>query len=501
MLNLALLTFLDNLGLTRLQVWVHTNLNLERSLFSPLDSCGSRLALGADLDDLFDRLSNALGFSLRIRDLRVLDGLGCRDLVLAQLSFLNSLLLTGFHRVVKDDLGLERDGYLVLSGVSALGLGTNADDLLGRLLSAFRGYDRVAGRLAVHELLSRSLNLSTKFTLLVNNLLASLEGVVKNNLGLERNRFLGLGYQLARGQTRTILDDARLGFLSGFFLDYLSLGALGGELRSVGLLAILTFLENPGFTRLQLRVLANLGRVRNRNLPGHILGALGRLRADNNDLVDRSLGRLPSSVPGHLLLARHALGFNLVGASRDGVIVLVLDVERNLTRRNIDNVYYSLSDVLGTVFISNCDRNFDQCTRLSVCRCSCGDLAIVVNGDGPPSRNSAQLVGVFLRDIDGFRLVEINWQRCGTTRINRLFWVRRIRLPIVGQLHDGSDRSFSGQSARRINRHGDSLLVTRLRISRRSGGDDTGVRVDLVFPSVYFLFSDRFSILISKGER
>ena len=82
-LDFALLTFLDDLGLTRLQLRVDPNLDLERSLFSPLDGRGCRLALGTDLDDLLDRLSHSHGFGLGIHNRRVLDGLSRGDLVLA----------------------------------------------------------------------------------------------------------------------------------------------------------------------------------------------------------------------------------------------------------------------------------------------------------------------------------------------------------------------------------------------------------------------------------
>ena len=68
-LDLALLAFLNNLGFTRLQFRVDPHLDFERSLFRPLNLGGGRLALGADLDDLVDRIRHALGFGLGVHNL------------------------------------------------------------------------------------------------------------------------------------------------------------------------------------------------------------------------------------------------------------------------------------------------------------------------------------------------------------------------------------------------------------------------------------------------
>ena len=336
---------------------------------------------------------------------------------------------------------------------------------------------------------------------MVDDLFAGRQGVIKDNLGLERNRLLGLSHQLARSQTRTVLDDALDGFLGGLFLDYLSLVALCGELGGELLLAILTFLDNLGFTRLQVRVLANLGRERNRDRPRHVLRALSRLGADEHDLVDRLLGAFPGAVLLLFLRARLTCGFSPVFTGRDGGVVLVLDLERNFARRYVDDVHYRLSRVGGSVFIGHGYWDFDLRTRLGVCRCGRADLAVVVDGNGPTSRNLAQFVGVVLGNVDVVRLVELHRQCCGVTRVDRLFRVCRIRLPVVGQLHHCGDGRLRGQATRRINSHRDGVLVTRLGIRRRGNGDLTCCRVDGVFPAADFLGQDRLTIRSSEGER
>ena len=729
-LDLALLAFLDNLGLAWLQVRVDADLCLERSLLSPLDLGGGRLTLRADLDDLLDRLGYTLGFGLRVRDLRVLDGQGRSDLVLTQLAFLDSFLLSGFQVLVEDDLGLERHVLFVRGGVSAFSLGTHTDDLLDRLLGALSGHGRLAIRLAVLDLLRRGHNLDTGLTLLINllfaflegvveddlglernrllhlghhsgvlssravlddlvnrslrllllrghrrlvtlssevsregllarhallddldltrlefrvrtslnlernlrspghllgslrrlstnldhlinrllgdllfdggftirlgvrhllghsdgllprltlgdnlggasrqvrikldlhtkrnlrlnslrdltsrlgadadlgvprglrllsghrrlavrlavldllsrghnfgpelallvdNLLTLGEGVVEDDLGLERNRLLGLGHQLARSNARAVLDDPLDRLLGGFFLSNLRFGALGRELSSVGLLAVLTFLNNPGFTRLQFRVLANLSRVRDRNRPRHILGSLGRLCADDNYLVYRILGPLPAAVLVLLFRARLALGLDLVLAGGDGVVVLVFDLERHLAGRDVNNVHHSVSGIRGAVLVGHSNRNLDLVARLRIRRCGCGHLTVVVNGGLPTCREITQLVRVFLGDIDVVRFVELHRQRGGLARVHRLHWVEGLRFPVVRQLHHGGDRNHRSRPIRGLDGYGDSLLVARLGICRRGGGDDTGVRVDLVLPAVNFLLGDRLVVLV-----
>ena len=384
---LARHALLDDLDLTRLKLRVRAGLNLERNLGSPGHLLGSLRRLGTNLDHLVNRLFSDLfldgGFTVR---------LGVGDLLSHSNGLLTRLALghsfRGAGRQVRVELDLHSEWNLSLDRVLDLtgGLGTNADLLRCRFLGALSGHGRVARRLTVDELLGRGLNLGSELTLLVDDLFAGRQGVIKDNLGLERNRLLSLGHQLARSQTRTVLDDALDGFLSGFFLDYFSLVTLGSELGGELLLAVLTFLNNPGFTRLQVWVLANLGRERDRNRPGHILSTLSRLGADEHDLVDRLLGAFPGAVLVLLLRARRTLGFNLVGTGRYGVVVLVLNLERNFTSRNIDDVDYRLGGVGRSVFIGHRYRNLNLCTRLGICRCGCSDLAIVVNADGPASR-------------------------------------------------------------------------------------------------------------------
>ena len=153
-LDLALLAFLNNLGFTRLQFSVDPHLDLERSLFRPLNLGGGRLALGANLDDLVDRIRHTLSFGLGVHNLRVLNGLGSGYLVLAKSTFPHSFLRAGFHRVIEDDLRLERNVYLVFRGFGTGSLGAYADDLLGGLLGTLSSHFRVTFWLAVHDLLS-----------------------------------------------------------------------------------------------------------------------------------------------------------------------------------------------------------------------------------------------------------------------------------------------------------------------------------------------------------
>ena len=501
-LHLTGLALLDHLGFTRLQLRVDAHLDLERSVLGPLNLRGCGLALGTDFDDLLDRLGHTLGFGLGVHNLRVHDGLGRGHLVLTQLPFLDSFLRSGFQVLVEDDLGLERHVLLVRGGVGAFSLGTDADLLRGRFLGALRGHGRVTRGFAVHELLGRGDDLSAELTLLIEDLLAGRQVGIKLNLGLERHRLLGLGHQLARSQARTVLDDPFDGFLGGLFLDHLGFVALGRELGGELLLAVLAFLDNPGFTRLQLRVLTNLGRVRDRNRPRDFLCALSRLGADEHDLIDRLLGALPRAILVLLLLARFTRGFSPVFAGRDRVVVLVLDLERNFTGRHIDDIHHRVSSIRRTIFVGHRDRDLDLVAGLRVCGSSCGDLTVVVNADSPTGRNIAQLVGVVLGNVDVVRLVESHRQLRSTIRVHRLHGVRRLGLIVVGQLHHGGDGHLRGGAVRRLHRDGDGLFVTRLGIGRRGGGDDTGARVDLVLPAVDVLLGDRRTIgLLAERER
>ena len=493
---LARHALLDDPDLTRLQLRIRAGNDLERNLRSPGDLLGRLGWLGADLDDLIHRLLGDFLGDLRIARLGIGDIARDRHLLLTRNTLGHNLRRTGRHARIELDLHTERN--LRRNGLSRStgGLGANTDDLLGWFLGAFRSYNRVARRLAVHELLSRSHNLGTNFTLLINLLLACLEGVVEDDLGLERNRLLGRGHQLAGSQARTILDDPRHRLLGGLFLSDLSLRALGRELSGVGLLAVLTFLNNPGFARLQIRVLANLGRVGDRDLPGHVLGGLGGLGADEDDLVDRGLGLFPAAVLVLLLRARLALGFNLVGASGDGVVVLVLDVERDLTGWDVNNVHHGVSGIRGAVLVGHGDRNLDLVTWLRIRRCGCGDLTIVVNGCLPTRREVTQLVRAVLGDVDVVRLVELKRQRGRLARVHRLYRVGGLRFPLVAQLHHGGDRHQRRGAVRSRHSDVDGLLVTWLGICRRGGRYDTGVRVNLVLPAVNFLLSDRLAVLI-----
>ena len=292
-LHLTLLALLDNLGLPRLQLRVNTHLDLERSALSPLNLRGCRLAFGTDLHNLLHRIGHTLGLGLRARDLRVHDGLGRGHLVLTQLAFLDSFLLSGFQVLVEDDLGLERHVLFVRGGVSAFSLGTHTDDLLGRLLGALSGHGRLAIRLAVLDFLSRGHNLGTGLTLLIDLLLTLLESVVEDDLGLERNRLVNLGHHSGVLSCRTVLDDLLDRILRLLLLRLnRCLVTLCSEVSREGLLARHALLDDLDLTRLQLRVRAGLNLERNLGSPGHLLGSLRRLGADLDDLVNRLLSDL-----------------------------------------------------------------------------------------------------------------------------------------------------------------------------------------------------------------
>ena len=435
----------DNLDLTRLQFRVRFDHGVERHRRRPGHLLRSLIRLRADSDDLFSRLFQDLlgGGRLAVR-LAVLNRLRDRDLLRARLAFLGNLLLARRQGRVVDDTGRERD--LGLNRVHGLagGLGAHADDLLSRLLGALRGDGRVTGGLAVDKLLRGSGDLIAELALLIDDLLALCEGVIEDDLGGERNRLVGLGHQLVSTETRAVLDDALDRFLGVLIFNNVSLVALSGELGGVGLLALLALLDNLGLTRGQVRVFTHLGRVRDRERPGHILGALGWLGADDDDLVGRGCGLLPGAVLVLLLLARRALGLNLVLAGWDGVVELVLDVERKLACRNVDDVHHSLGGVRRTVFVGHGDGDLDLGARFRVRWCGCGDLAIVVDGRGPAIRNGAQLVRVFLSHFDVVRILEVNRQRCRTTRVNRFLRVGRIGFPVVGEVHHGGHGDLRG---------------------------------------------------------
>ena len=494
---LARHALLDNLDLTRLEFRVRTCLNLERNLGSPGHLLGSLRRLGTNLDHLINWLFSDLfldgGFTIR---LRVGDLLSHSNGLLTRLALGHSF--RGASRQIRVELDLHAERNFSLDRVLNLtgGLGTNADLLRFRFLGALSGHGRVARRLTVHNLLSRGHDLGSQLTLLVDDLFTGRQSVIKDNLGLERNRLLSLGHQLAWSQTRTVLDDALDGFLGGLFFNYLGLVSFGTELGREGLLAVLAFLNNPGFTRLQVRVLANLSWVRNWDLPSHFLRALGGLGSNEHNFVDRLLGAFPGAVLVLLLLAWLTLGFSPVFASRDGVVVLVLDLERNLAGRNVNNVHHRVSSIRRTIFVGHCDRNLDLVAGLRIRRCGRGDLTVVVDTDIPPGGNIAQLIGVVLGNVDVVRLVELHWQSCRLARVDRLFRVGRIRLPVVGQLHHCGDGHLGTLAVWRFYRDSNGLLVTRLGVCRWGGGNDTGCLVDLVLPAVYFLLGFRRAVFV-----
>ena len=192
---------------------------------------------------------------------------------------------------------------------------------------------------------------------------------------------------------------------------------------------------------------------------------------------------------------------NLVLAGRDGVVVLVLNVERNFARRNVNNVHNTVSGIRGAILVGHSNRNLDLVTWLGILRCGCGDLAIVINADIPTCRNLTQLVGVVLCNVDVVRLLNRHRQFRSVTRVDRFLGVGWIGLPFVGQLHHGGHGHLRSGSVWGFNRDADGLLVTRLGIRRRSGGHGTSARVDLVLPAVDFLLGDRRSIVVlAEGE-
>ena len=520
---LAVFALLNNASLTRLQIRVHTHGGAIRQRNSPLGLLAVLGRLNTDLDDLIDRFLGDLllhgGFAIW---LGVGDLLGHGDSLLTWLALSNGLGLASRDGRVVLDLHAERNLSFNRLGGLTRSLGTDADLLRRRFLGPLSGHRRIARRLAVHNLLGRGLNLGTNFTLLVNDLFAGRQVGIKLDLGLERNWLLSLGHQLARIKARAVLDDPLDRLLGGLFLGYLSLITLSSELSSEGLLAVLTFLNNLGFTRLQLRVLANFSRERDRNLPGHVLGALGRLRTDDDDFVNWRLGLLPLTVLGLLLRAGLALDLDLVGASRNGVVVLVLDLERNLTLGNVDDVDRRGGVVLRAVLVGHDDRNVDLVARLRSLRCGGDDVALVIQANDPVSIRRAHLVSRIAEfvvlagglktlrvdserllgsKIDLGRLLDVDRRGRRTTRVDRLRRNNRHGLPAVGQLHHGGDRHQRGGAVRGRHSDVDGFLVTRLGVCWRGGRNNTRVRVDRVLPAVNFLLSDRCAVLIvAEGE-
>ncbi len=356
-LDLTWLAFLDNIRLTSLEVRILANLHLKRGAFGPLDGLGRGRALCADLDDLLDRLCNALSFGLGTDNLRVHDVLGRGDLILTRLAFLDSLLGTSIHRVVELNLGLERHSNLRLGDIRTHSLSADANNLLLWFLGALSSHGWLAGRLAIHNLLSGGHDIDTGLALLFDDLLAFLQGVVKDNLRLERNRLLGLGHHGGVLSSRAVLDDL-VDRILGLLLLRFNRGvvALGREVRGVGLLTRHTLLDNLDLARLQLRVRTGLNFERNLSGPGDLLRCLGRLGADLNDLVHRRFGDLllhggfairlgvgDLLGNGNRLLARLTLGDSLRRTSRHVRVKLDLYAERNLRLHRLSGLTSSLA--------------------------------------------------------------------------------------------------------------------------------------------------------------
>ena len=343
-LDLARLALLDNLGLASLEFGILANLYLKRGALGPLHGLGGGVTLGSNLDDLLDRLSNALGFGRCTRDLRVLNGLGGGHLILARLALLDSLLGAGRHGVIELNLGLERNFNLGLSGVRALSLGTHTDDRVGRLLGALRGDGRVTRRLAVDDLLRRSHDLGAVLALLVDDLLASLQRIIKDDFRLERDWLLSLGDNRGVLSLRAVLDDFLDRFLGGFALSNVGLITNRTEDGGEGLFAVLALLNNAGLTGSEVRVYAHRGAVGHRNGPLGLLSILSGLDANLDDLIDGLFGDLlldrgfairlrVGDLLGHRdgLLARLALGDGLRLARRHRRVILHLHAERHLS--------------------------------------------------------------------------------------------------------------------------------------------------------------------------
>ena len=381
-LDLARLALLDNLGLASLEFGILANLYLKRGALGPLHGLGGGVTLGSNLDDLLDRLSNALGFGRCTRDLRVLNGLGGGHLILARLALLDSLLSAGRQGVIELNLGLERNFDLGLSGVRALSLGTHTDDRVGRLLGALRGDGRVTRRLAVDDLLRRSHDLGAVLALLVDDLLASLQRIIKDDFRLERDWLLSLGDNRGVLSLRAVLDDFLDRFLGGFALSKVGLITNRTEDGGEGLFAVLALLNNAGLTGSEVRVYAHRGAVGHRNGPLGLLSILSGLDANLDDLIDGLFGDLlldrgfairlrVGDLLGHRdgLLARLALGDGLRLARRHRRVKLDLHTERHLSLnrlRGLTRCHCANSDDLLDRFFRALSRHFRVTRRLAV---------------------------------------------------------------------------------------------------------------------------------------
>ena len=255
---------------------------------------------------------------------------------------------------------------------------------------------------------------------MLDHLLAGFEGVIEHDLRLERNRLLHRGDQLLGTQARPVFDNAGDRFLSGLLLDHLGLITLSSELSGERLLAVLTFLDNLGFPRRQVRVLTNLSRERDRYGPRHVLRAFGRLSAHANNLVDRFFNALPRAVLVLFFLTRLALGINLVLASRQRVVVFVFDLERNLTRRHVHNLDHGNRGVPRAIRVGHRDGDLRLVSGLRILRRGRGDRAVIINRYSPACRNITHRERVVLGNLDVFRLINRDRQLRGTARVDRL---------------------------------------------------------------------------------
>ena len=357
---LARHALLDDLDLTRLEFRVRAGLNLERNLRSPGYLRRSLRRFRADLDDLINRLLSDLLFDggLTIR-LGVGHFLSHRGGLLARLTL--GYDLEGASRQVRIKLDLHTKRNLRLNRLLDLtgGLSANADDLLDRLLGALSRHGRIAIRLAALDLLRRGHNLGTSLTLLINLLFAFLEGVVEDDLGLERNRLLHLGHHSGVLSSRAVLDDLldrilRLLLLRG----HRRLVTRGGEVSGEGLLARHALLDDLDLTRLEFRVRAGLNLERNLRSPGHLLGRLRRFRANLDHLINRLLSDLlldgsftvrlgVGDLLGHgnRLLTRLTLGYDLGGASRQVRVEFDLHTKRNLRLNSLRDLFNSVHNL------------------------------------------------------------------------------------------------------------------------------------------------------------
>ena len=303
---------MDDLDLARLQFRVRTGLNLERNLSSPGDLRGCLGWLGADLDDLINRLLGDLlldgGLAIR---LRVGDLLGDRDGLLTRLALGDSLRGTCRHARVKLDLHAERNLSLNCLGGLTCGLGANTDDCILLLCDRRSSHNRVAGRLTVDKLLRRGELLHPDDTLGIDDLFANRQSVIRNNLRLKRDLAFGRRHKVLVLKTRTVFDDLLDRLLVILSINDIGLVTDRAELRGELTLTVLALLHNLGLTRCKGRVRTHLRAVRNRYRPRDILAVLSRLDADLHYLVNSRLRGFPRAVAKLLLRTSLALSHDL----------------------------------------------------------------------------------------------------------------------------------------------------------------------------------------------